>query len=36
MRLTVWTLVAVMMSVAVPARAQDKKVDGNIGFGYSA
>ena len=36
MRLTVWALVAVMVSVAVPARAQDKKVDGNIGFGYTA
>ena len=37
MRLTVWTVAALMLGVAMPAYAQqDKSVDGNIGFGYSA
>ena len=36
MRMTVWAVAIAMLSVAMPARAQDKKVDFNIGGGYSA
>ena len=35
MRTTVWAVAIAMLSVAMPARAQDKKVDVNIGGGYS-
>jgi opacity protein-like surface antigen len=37
MRTTVWVgAVVAILGVAMPARAQDKKVEGNIGGGYSA
>jgi opacity protein-like surface antigen len=35
MRTTMWAVAAAMLSVAMPAHAQDAKVEGNIGGGYS-
>jgi opacity protein-like surface antigen len=36
MRTTVWAVAVAMLGVVMPAQAQDKKVEGNIGGGYSA
>ena len=36
MRTTVWVVTIAMLGITVPAGAQDRKVEGNIGGGYSA